>query len=673
MNDPSLPPLRPPAVPLVTHGPHFSTWSFNDRLTDDWSKHWTGQNRRMCGLARIDGVCHRFIGPRPPDVPAMCQLSVEVLPTRTIYRFEAAGVELKLTFLTPALLHDLEVFSRPVTYLIFEARSMDGTPHDVSIYFHCSSEWAVNTIEQQVFGGRCRVGKMQVLRIGSLEQPILRTYGDDHRMDWGYLYLALSSTVEGDVVLGAGKLCRAEFLRSGLLPENDDMTLPRPVKKLSPVLACRVELGKVDALPKSGHVLLAYDDIFSVEFMQQRLPPFWRRNGDDMGVLLPRAEADFESVRQACEEFDAALMADLRRVGGEKYARICALSYRQSIAAHGLVADPMDSDMPLFFSKENFSNGCIATVDVTYPSSPLYLLFNPALLKGMLTPVFRYAALPRWKFPFAPHDLGTYPLANGQYYGGGERSEEDQMPVEECGNMLILTAAIARVEGNAGYALAHWPLLTKWAEYLRSKGFDPENQLCTDDFAGHLAHNANLSIKAILGLAAYGMLCGMTGKKIEAADCKCVAGDMAKQWMQRADDGDHYRLAFDQPGSWSQKYNLIWDKLLGLEVFPDSVARREVAYYRTKLNPFGLPLDNRSTYTTIDHSIWAAALSGSDDDFAAVLDAIYRYPHESVDRVPLGDWCHTHNGRQLYFRARSVVGGNFMKLLIDRMKGGISS
>ncbi len=315
------------------------------------------------------------------------------------------------------------------------------------------------------------------------------------------------------------------------------------------------------------------------------------------------------------------------------------------------------------FSKENFSNGCIGTVDVLYPAAPFFLLLNPALLEAQMKPLLDYAELPRWKWPFAPHDLGQYPLANGQVYGGGERTEEDQMPIEESGNLLILAGALTKAQGNTHVAQQYWPLLTKWAEYLLKNGLDPENQLSTDDFAGHLAHNANLSIKAIDALGAYAEMARALGLTAEADQYSTAAKQMAEKWQTMAIDGDHYKLAFDKPGSWSQKYNLVWDKLLNLNLFPAKVHNTELDFYLKHLNQYGLPLDSRADYTKLDWEIWTATLADNSTQFDAFLAPITKWVNETPTRVPLTDWYDTKNGKQVGFQARSVVGGIYIKAL----------
>ncbi|HEX4066506.1 MAG TPA: DUF4965 domain-containing protein [Acidobacteriaceae bacterium] len=653
---------RPPATPLITHDPYFSIWSTTDLLTASDTTHWTGTPQPIAGLARIDGQTFRFMGEEPNGVPAMEQTERSVTPTHTRYRFRQGGVTLDVAFFTPAMMNDLDLLSRPVTYITWAVQATDGASHRVSVLLDVNPLIAVNDSGEKVVSFRNRTSRLDVLSVGSRDQAILNRSGDNLRIDWGYFHLAVPKEENAQTAIAANIV--KTFAETGNLPVTDAMDMPEADNRTASHIAASLDFGAVGSQPVTRHLLVSYTEGYAIQYLERNLRPYWQRDNLPVGQMLDRAEEQYAAVDQRGDAFDRELTADLTSVGGEHYAALAILAYRQTLAAHGLVAD-VNGD-PMLFAKENFSNGCIATVDVLYPSAPFFLFFQPKLLEAQLLPVFEYSALARWRFPFAPHDLGQYPLANGQVYGGGEITEEDQMPVEESGNMLILTDALAQAEGNPHLAERFWPQLSKWAEYLRASGLDPENQLTTDDFAGHVAHNANLSIKAIEALAAYADMAHRLHHEEVARDYRATAESMAQKWIGMAAEGDHYKLAFNSPGTWSQKYNLVWDQLLGYNLFPRSVRETEMAFYLHKINRYGLPLDDGADYTKLDWSLWTATLASNPDQFRAIVDPIYQWMNETTSRVPMTDWYDTKTGKQIGFQARSVVGGVFIKALSDK-------
>jgi len=581
------------------------------------------------------------------DILLAKQKSVEINATQTIYNFDCIGVDLKVTFTSPLLMDNLDLFSRPVSYISYQVKSNDGRNHNVKVFFSASTNIAVNTPSQEVNAQKYTSAGLSVLKAGTKAQPILQKKGDDLRIDWGYLYAAAPNSANVIQYITPQEDVLASFAA------NKFVSTAKDGRELA--LNTILNFAAVGPKPKEQFVELGYDDLYSAQYFSQNLMPWWKAGGKiTIDQELKAAAGNYTSVMQQCDAFNKSMYAAALKAGGKHYADLCVLAYRQSISAHQLLKSPQ-GDI-LFLSKENFSNGSINTVDVTYPSAPLYLFYNPHLLEGMLNGIFHYCESPAWKNNFAAHDLGTYPLANGQTYG-------ENMPVEESGNMIILTDAIAKAEGNADFAKKHWKTLTIWAAYLSNNGFDPGNQLCTDDFAGHLARNANLSIKAIVALGAYADLATRLGKRSVASQYHSLAVSLAGKWQGMDQAGDHYGLVFGNKDTWSQKYNLVWDKVLGLQLFPPAVAKTEINYYLTKQNTFGLPLDSRKTYTKSDWILWTAALADNQKDFQALIDPVYKYATETPTRVPLSDWHETTNGKMVGFQARSVVGGYFMKML----------
>lgn len=629
--------LRAPAYPLITIDPYMSVWSMGDRLNAGTVRHWTGRDMPLDGLADIDGETYVFMGDAERlGLPGMEQTSVEVEAFATRYRFEAGGVELTAEFLSPVLPDDLQLLSRPVSYLRTAVRTTDGGAHRVAVTVRASEAFCLNEPGQcPVFAERADAAPgVTTMRLYGQEQAVLGKAGDDRRIDWGYFYLSVNGEREaGQMADPAGGNMRYVYVTAGL-----------------------DTAGEAQAL-----FTFAYDDVYSLTYFGKPLKSVWNQDGTTIGAAIARAYAEYVDVAERCRAFGETLTREAAQAGGEEYAELLLLALRQSIAAHKAAVDP--EGKLLFVSKECFSNGCAATVDVSYPSIPLFLLYNTELVKGMMRPIFRYAAQERWPFDFAPHDVGTYPILNGQVYGGGT-DPRWQMPVEECGNMLVMAAAVSAADGDADFAGEHRELLAKWAGYLLRHGVDPENQLCTDDFAGHLAHNCNLSLKAIMGLAGYARLCGMWGDRQEAARFDAAAREMAASWLDRAAEGDgSFRLAFDQPGTFSMKYNAVWDKLFGTGLFPAAAMEREFASYAARLNPYGMPLDNRADYTKSDWLVWTATLAPDKEQFMAFIHPLWLAYHVSPSREPMTDWYSTVTSQQIGFQNRTVQGGLFIKLL----------
>ena len=640
--------FRPAAVPLITVDPFFSVWSCSDALYATPTEHWSG---RPCPIVAGVFVDQQFQSVSGFDMDGkllrnrIYQRSVEVTPTSTVYKFENDKVKLELTFTTPLLLDRLDILSRPVSYVAYKIEKKCDKP--VRFMFGMSTRACVDRKSQRV-----EIKKTDFsISCGNVCQSPLTQSGDNVMIDWGYLHLCDRDGKVGRLS-GQGGV--------DILPTNDTYNGYDDGAFLFTV---KNEL--------EGVITLAYDEIKPIEYFGDQLDECYTEKYESFGDMVKAAIREYPEIKKLCDEFDASLTEETGKLG-ENYKMITSLAYRQAIAAHKLVKDTEGN--LLFLSKEDDSNGCIAPLDVTYPSIPLFLKYNPELVKGMLRPIIKYAKSDDWKFDFTPHDAGQYPLCNGQVYsvqslrlsGGGNRScriygevrAESQMPVEEAGNMLLCLAAVKKYSGGDQTLFDdNRELMKQWVDYLVEFGYDPANQLCTDDFAGHLARNCNLSLKAILGIAAYAELSG-------DASYMEIAKNYAKQWeIDAKANHEGTRLTFDGADTWSLKYNIVWDSMLGYNIFSDEVKKNEIKVYMSKLNRYGVPLDSRSDYTKIDWLMWSTCIWKDKEYFEAVCQSMVNMVNETLDRVPLTDWYYTSTADYCAFRNRSVVGGLFINLL----------
>jgi hypothetical protein len=668
---PAFDPIRPPAVPLAVRSPYLSTWLDADLSTGHWPAFWTGRTTAMTGVIRVDGTNFVFLGaPNVPDHPlprGAVQRSLTLTATRSEFVFDAGGARLTLTFLSPVEPGDLRRQSMPLSYVVADVRSADGRAHDVSLYFDISGEWAssdsgtkIGWSQEQLTGSG---GTTATSLSFTPDSPgVLKESGD--MAAWGTVVWSatnrpgLSWQIGSDTTVRAGALA-GDALAGDALAGSADTRQPRAINDNWPVFAFRFDLGDVRgstrALLSVGHVREP-----ALSYLGEQLPPLWKSHWPDRQAMVASFHSDATAAQRRTAALDTKVREEATAAGGAKYAALCALALRQAYAGTELVSR---GGSPWAFLKEISSDGNVSTIDVTYPAMPVFLYLDPQYLALILEPLFDYAENGGWPKEFAEHDLGSsYPNASGHNDGN-----EEDMPVEESANLVLMTAAyLSRGDSRTAtaFAAAHYTILKQWADYLVDNALDPGYQNQTDDFTGFIAHSANLALKGIIAIGAMERIAIAAGKPSDGAHYAGVARDYIAQWVEKAQDTgkDHLKLAYDQPGTWSLKYNGYPDALLGLNLIPKDIARKEGDWYLSQANQFGIPLDPRHSYTKGDWEMWTAAWLRDHPVSELLVSALHQFANTTPSRVPFSDWYDTAANAQSGFQARPVVGGVFALL-----------
>ncbi|KAK3944176.1 hypothetical protein QBC46DRAFT_305961 [Diplogelasinospora grovesii] len=757
--------LTPPVLPLIVRNPYLSTWLGNARNApwEDWPMFWTGAHVGFSLLASVPGTgkVYPLLG-RPHDsLPRNSHIYSVAFPEYLGATFDASTtnlsylirdgkkddggfVRLTLSFLSPITPSSTLRQSIPAAYLTVFAEGC----LDVDVYVDTNGEWVSgnrgNEIKWELFepksrsfGPNSKVAgtAIKTWKVARVNEELLTEWAD--RAEWGTFHF---SGPAGGVYHQAGTsaILRRRFAEKGSLNNQIDKKF-RHIMEEEPVFAFSksFKLGKdtketkdkscknVNADSVTFTFALVQDPV--VQFASARgltlMKPFWASFFPSADELVAYHYDDFKVANALARNYSDTLAKDAFESGSETYQDIAALSARQVLGATQFSGTP---DNPILFLKEISSNGNFQTVDVIFPAFPFFLYTNPQWLAYLLEPLLEHQLSGQYPNDYSMHDLGAhFPNATGHPDG-----RDEYMPVEECGNMLIMGLALANAlkydtspalvdqdtrgmmtspKAAEKWLARSYKLWKQWTGYLVRESLIPHNQLCTDDFAGWLANATNLALKGIIGIRAMSEIADIIGETEDAKYYRNISETYIEKWEEYgiSRDKTHAKLAYTWYGSWTTIYNLYADSLLcfhvpeeqgavggglvsegeggqkpigdtpdtekGKGVFiPDRIYQMQSDWYHAVLQRYGLPLDSRHLYTKSDWEFFAAAVT-STKTRTEILNVIASWVNETSTDRPLTDLYDTEgNGGYpgFYFMARPVVGGHFAFLALERACGG---
>ncbi|KAM3508374.1 hypothetical protein MY10362_001219 [Beauveria mimosiformis] len=662
-------PARPPAAPLAVRSPYLNVW-LNGRtdggesgiLPNQWPRFWTEGVQGWQGFIKVDGKTYNWMG-NHPSTDFANQTAQHYTSTKTEFVMNVGGkVELTVCFLSPVFPDDHRRQSIPFSYLSVKVKSIDHHLHSVQIYSDVTGEFASGDSAAIIEWEHRKENGLRSHHFWRRNQDIFNEAND--QASWGNWYWTTKDQRGVSYQIGQDTVVRKQFTNNGHLDGSIDNQF-RAVKDRWPVFALSRDLGKVLAPVTTLFTIgITQDETIQYHGIEEKkgLPSLWRDYFKTDAELVKFFYNDYSYTSRYCLKLDQRIETESKAVAGPEYATITTLALRQFYGAIQLVGTKEDTKV---FIKEISSNSDIQTVDVIFPAFPAMVYLNPILIKWSLEPLLEYQKSGRYPNKWAVHDLGRYPRALG--YDDGN---DEPMPLEECGNMLIMMLAYAQRSGDNGWLKENWDLLTRWAQYLIEDAKIPAHQLSTDDFAGQLANQTNLAIKGIIALEAMAEIAARAGHPELLKHYSDIAHEYYNFWSEHGinhnSTAPHATLAYNDMESYGLLYNLWGDKVLRLNFIPEEIYKMQSAWYPRVANEYGMVLDTRGTLTKTDWEIFAASMSEESTKMKFVK-LIAKWINETKTWRALTDLYDTKDGgypRGIQFTARPVVGGLFAILAL---------
>ncbi|GFF24109.1 uncharacterized protein C16H5.12c [Aspergillus lentulus] len=618
---------------------------------------WTGQDLGWSIMVRVDGQTYSLMGVKEPGEgvqPAVVH-TAEYTATHSVFTASAGTVMVTLDFFSPVSPSNYLRQSLPFSYLTV---SVSGTSaNSVQVFSSIDGRWT--GVSE---GAVCEFDDAGSTAMFSLKVEDATLYAESSDMaTWGETIFASRPTASSmlSFASGNGDRVRSQFVKTGGLAAGGQQC------KSEDVVALSHELGVVTGDQKVTFAV-GYVRQKAINYLGKAYTGYYRAKYPDTYEAVTYFLDDYSDALSESLILDQKLSTTAKSVAGQKYADIVALSTRQAYGGIDLTIpnDTLDTSEVLAFIKELSSDGNVNTVDVIMPAFPIYWVMDPDYIRLLLEPMMKYLAAGRWHRPYVIHDMGShYPNAVGH-----DDQQAEPMPIEECGNLMVLTLAYVRATGDEAWATQYFDILKGYADYLVENGIDIAEQLSSNDAAGPLANETNLAIKAAVGLKAFGELTGLT-QYSNIADSR--ADLLFVQGLGTDEQKTHFVLQYpDKPSSWKTPYNLYPDVLLSLGTFAKEVHQMSSTFFRSVRGEYGVPLDSRQDWAKSDWNMW---LAGTLDDStrSEFIDDLWAFMTNGQHNWPFSDRYITTSakgntpGVPVLCRARPTVGGHFAVLALE--------